>query len=188
MHKIGFYALLLGITVVGVVGGYSLRQLAKNTNTSEIGQPVNQVTIGDQRPDFILPDLDGRLQGISRWDGKVLLINFWASWCPPCVREIPALQKIYRDYRAQGVEVVGIALDEPQHIRDFLHGEQVTYPLLHGQLDVIQLMGQMGNKYGTLPYTVVVNRAGDIAAIAQSGELDYAQIQALLDPLLKRGG
>jgi peroxiredoxin len=184
MPRLGFYALALGFAIASSVVGYYLHQLTQDTGAGELEQAAQVFTIGDHRPEFALPDLDGQMHSVSKWDGQVLLINFWASWCPPCVREIPALQRIYSDYRAQNVVVVGIALDEPDYIRSFLQDKQVTYTQLYGQLEILQLMKQLGNEHGTLPYTVVINRAGEIAAIARQGELDYAQFKALLDPLL----
>lgn len=186
MRGYSFYALAVILAIASAAGGYYLHQFRQNPIDSGHQQTAIVFEIGDRRPEFALPDLEGQYHSISQWDGKVLLINFWASWCPPCVREIPAFQEIYSDYRTQNVEVIGIALDEPQYIREFLLDKEVTYTQLHGQLEVIQLMSMLGNKYGTLPYTVALNSAGQIAAIASAGELDYAQIQALLDPLLER--
>lgn len=180
----GFFALAFGLAIVSGMVGFYLHQVLQGHSVRDGVEKTAVLRIGDQRPDFSLADLDGQLQHIAQWDGNILLINFWASWCPPCVREIPALQKIHRDYHEKGVQVIGIALDEPGNIRDFLHDKKVTYPQLYGQRNVSQLMKQLGNQHATLPFTIVIGRDGAIAGVAPRGELDYQQIQGLLVPLL----
>ena len=103
---------------------------------------------------------DGKPANSENWRGKVLVINFWASWCPPCVEEMPALDRIAQEYASKNVLIVGIGIDSPSNIREFLQKTPVSYPIVLGGLEGSNLSKQMGNTQGALPYTVVVNSKG----------------------------
>lgn len=103
---------------------------------------------------------DGKSAKTEDWRGKVLVVNFWASWCPPCVEEMPALDKIAQEYAARNVLIVGIGIDSPSNIRQFLEKTPVSYPIMIGGLDGSALAKQMGNTQGALPYTVIINAKG----------------------------
>ncbi len=103
---------------------------------------------------------DGKSANIDDWRGKVLVVNFWASWCPPCVEEMPTLDKIAQEYASKNVLIVGIGIDSPSNIRQFLEKTPVSYPIMIGGLDGSALAKQMGNAQGALPYTVIINAKG----------------------------
>jgi len=103
---------------------------------------------------------DGKPANSENWRGKVLVVNFWASWCPPCVEEMPALDRIAQEYASKNVLIVGIGIDSPSNIREFLQKTPVSYPIVLGGLEGSNLSKQMGNTQGALPYTVVVNSKG----------------------------
>jgi thiol-disulfide isomerase/thioredoxin len=103
---------------------------------------------------------DGKSANTEDWRGKVLVVNFWASWCPPCVEEMPALDKIAQEYAAKNVLIVGIGIDSPSNIRQFLKKTPVSYPIMIGGLEGSALAKQMGNAQGALPYTVIINAKG----------------------------
>jgi thiol-disulfide isomerase/thioredoxin len=103
---------------------------------------------------------DGKLANSENWRGKVLVVNFWASWCPPCVEEMPALDKIAQEYAVKNVLIVGIGIDSPSNIREFLEKTPVSYPIVIGGLEGSNLSKQMGNTQGALHYTVVINPKG----------------------------
>ena len=103
---------------------------------------------------------DGKSTNTEDWRGKVLVVNFWASWCPPCVEEMPTLDKIAQEYAAKNVLIVGIGIDSPSNIRQFLEKTPVSYPIMIGGLDGSALAKQMGNAQGALPYTVIINAKG----------------------------
>jgi len=141
--------------------------------------------IGQPRPDFSLPDLDGFPREIGEWQGRVLVLNFWASWCQPCRREMPAFVRLQQAYGEQGVQFIGIALDERPAVRAFLEELETTinYPILLGGDDAIEIAKAYGNELGVLPYTVVVDRQGRIAHI-QYGEMNEAQTEKLIQEQL----
>ena len=103
---------------------------------------------------------DGRIVDTQKWEGKVLVVNFWASWCPPCVEEMPTLDKLQKEFLQQNVLFVGIGIDSPSNIREFLEKTPVSYPIVIGGLDGSNISKQMGNSQGALPYTIIINTKG----------------------------
>jgi len=109
--------------------------------------------------------------------GKPLLVNFWATWCPPCVEEMPMIDAFFRENAAKGWQVVGLAIDQPSAVRKFLVKTPVSYPIGLAGLDGTELVKQMGNSAGGLPFTVVVNGDGSVAA-RKMGKLESSDLQA----------
>lgn len=144
---------------------------------------VASEVLGSKRPEFSLPDLDGKTLSIKRWDGQVLLINFWATWCPPCLREIPTFVDVLERYRHDGFQIVGIAIDDRQAVSDFLSELKTSYPQLIGEQDAVEISQKYGNRYGALPYSVLVDRRGIIRFI-QPGELHGEVLEQQLKRLL----
>ena len=103
---------------------------------------------------------DGKSVDADKWRGKVLVVNFWASWCPPCVEEMPTLDKLQQEFKAQNVLFVGIGIDSPSNIREFLAKTPVSYPIVIGGMEGSNLSKQMGNSQGALPYTIIINSQG----------------------------
>lgn len=105
-----------------------------------------------------LPDAQGREFGLETFMGKPVVVNFWATWCPPCVREMPELEALHKKHTA--VNFIGIGIDTASNIRLFSEKVKVTYPVLVAGHDGIQLMRDLGNKAGGLPFTVVFDAQG----------------------------
>ena len=118
--------------------------------------------IGIQRPEFYLGSNSGEFVTPGDYSGKTVLFNFWATWCAPCRREMPMLMDLQREYGPQGLQVVGIALDDVQSARDFVNNYGITYPILLGAADVMDTSAAYGNLEGVLPYSVLVDRNGII--------------------------
>lgn len=95
--------------------------------------------------------------------GRPLLLNFWATWCPPCVREMPEIDRFARQFGPNGWQVVGIAVDQAQPVRDFLARNRVSYPIALAGFDGVALSRQLGNDGGGLPFTVAIDAGGHIA-------------------------
>lgn len=137
----------------------------------------------NQRPDFALQDLEQQIRHAKEWNGQVVMINFWATWCPPCRSEMPAFQKLYTDYKDQGFSIVGIAIDNKQSVIDFVDPLGIDYPILLGEEKGIQLAKEYGNRLGALPFTVIVDRKGQIIH-QRRRELSYQDAEALIKPLI----
>ena len=130
-----------------------------------------------------LLDLNGKPQKLMQWQGKVLVVNFWATWCVPCREEIPALIKAQSQYSEKGIKVVGIALDNAAKVADYAKEMQIGYPLLIGVAETLNLAKELGNRAGVLPFTVVLDRSGKLVH-AHAGALTEATLGAILAPLL----
>ena len=190
MNRISAAALAGGLCLAAAIAGFALArwqhghraadQLPDTTPTAAIRAAG---IVGKARPDFTLPDLEGAMHNVAEWDGKVLAINFWATWCPPCRKEIPEFVALQRKYAGQGLQFIGVALDQPDPVRRFAAEQQMNYPVLVGEMEVIQVAESYGNVAGALPYTVLVGRDGRIAFV-QAGPLSTEQAEAALTPLL----
>ncbi len=139
---------------------------------------------GPVRPEFSLAGLDGKTYGPGIWNGKVLLLNFWATWCPPCRKEIPDLMALQAAYGARGLQIVGIAIDDPKAVQEYATHLEINYPNLIGSFDGQRVAEEYGNHLGALPYTAIVDRRGRIA-YTKPGPLAKSEAEAILVPLLR---
>jgi thiol-disulfide isomerase/thioredoxin len=125
------------------------------------------------------PDVAGREQPLSQWRGQVLVLNFWASWCAPCREEMPDFSALRAQTRPKGVEFVGIAIDNPDNVSQFLRQQPVNYPILIGGGAGHSLARQLGNPSGSLPYTIVLDRDGNVV-LSHLGRLPRATLESTL--------
>lgn len=130
-----------------------------------------------------LGDLEDRQQPLTQWRGKVLVVNFWATWCEPCRDEIPVFIRLQQQYGARGLQFVGIAIDQRDKVQAFAREFGINYPVLLGGIDTIDLSRQLGNRVGALPYSVIIGRDGRIAA-RHLGEFKENTLIDVLQPLL----
>lgn len=118
---------------------------------------------GEQLRGMRLTDLSGKSRSLIEWDGKVLVINFWATWCPPCREEIPDLVLSRDKLHASGAEFLGIAIDQASKVAEFVRNVPISYPVLLADPAVLTVVKAIGNPSGGLPFTVVLTRKGEIA-------------------------
>ncbi|HEV7356801.1 MAG TPA: TlpA disulfide reductase family protein [Steroidobacteraceae bacterium] len=130
-------------------------------------------------PDFSLADLAGKPISVSSWNGKSLMINFWATWCAPCQREIPLLKTLAADWAARNLTVVGIAVDYPDKVREFAGRFKIDYPLLVGEQDALDVAAQFGMASPAFPFTVFTDQRGEVVALFV-GELHRPQADFIL--------
>lgn len=130
-------------------------------------------------PEFALEDLNGQVRSIHGWEGDALLINFWATWCAPCLREIPLLKAFQDAGGAGGVQVVGIAVDHLETVQAFDEEMDFNYPVLVGELEAIQAAAEFGLQFFVLPFSVFVDRHKRILGV-HNGELHAEHLDEFL--------
>jgi thiol-disulfide isomerase/thioredoxin len=136
--------------------------------------------IPDKLPEFTLSNLQGQATPISTWAGKPLVINFWATWCAPCRREIPLLNILAREWASDGdVAVVGIAIDHRDQVLQFATQFKVAYPLLIGEQDALEVAAKFGVDSPAFPFTVFTDRRGEVVALFV-GELHRQQADLIM--------
>jgi thiol-disulfide isomerase/thioredoxin len=141
-----------------------------------------RVTIPDKLPEFSLADEKGNRKAISTWRGKSLIINFWATWCAPCRREIPLLETLSRDWSDRQVQVVGVAVDYRDKVLAYANELKIPYPLLIGEQDALDAATALGVETPVFPFTVFTDRRGQIVTLFV-GELHKAQAELILSVL-----
>jgi thiol-disulfide isomerase/thioredoxin len=134
--------------------------------------------IPDTLPDLTLPGLDGTAHALSEWRGRTLVLNFWASWCEPCRREIPFLKQLRREHAGDGVEVVGIAIDFRDAAQKYARDSKIDYPVLVGEDGGYAAVAAFGME-PVLPFTVFADGAGHIVSL-KIGELHQGETQQVL--------
>lgn len=130
------------------------------------------------------PDLSGRARRLSEWQGQPLLCNFWATWCAPCREELPLLDAAQQQYRAQGLQVLGIGIDSAANIREYLKVVQISFPVLVGEYAALALMRELGNRNGGLPFSVGLDRSGRVRQ-RQLGAYSAAELSTEIGALLR---
>ncbi len=176
--------LIIAVALTGLAAGYTMNLWLENRQiTAKTPETTVTATTKEVRPAFALKDVNDKLRHIKEWDGQVIMINFWATWCPPCRREMPAFIKLYEKYKDRGFTIIGVALDEKQAVIDFIDPMGVEYPVLIGDEEGIPLTRRYGNRLGVLPYTVFIDRQGRIIA-RHRNELKYEEAEKLIKPLL----
>ena len=130
------------------------------------------------------PDLAGRSRQLLEWQGRSLVCNFWATWCAPCREEIPVLNAAQHKYAMEGLQVVGIALDNAVNVSEFGKSIKIDYPVLLAGSPAIELMQSLGNASGGLPFTVLLDRRGRLAG-RKLGAFSAADLDAAVVGLLR---
>ena len=147
------------------------------------GPPQNAVATGQMVLAASLPGLDGKPQALAQWRGKVLVVNFWATWCAPCREEIPGFIKFQEQYGARGVQIVGIAIDRKERVAPYARDIGINYPVLIGGIETMDFARLLGNRQGVLPFSLVIDRSGKTVAVV-TGVLKPEKLEDLAQSLL----
>ena len=130
-----------------------------------------------------LMDIDDHVQPFEQWRGKVLVVNFWATWCGPCREEIPGFIAFQERYRANGIQFVGVAIDQKERVIPYAKEMGINYPLVVGGMETLEFARQLGNRSSVLPFTLVLDRAGKVHSTL-TGMIRPEKLEILLRPLL----
>lgn len=167
--------LLLGAVALGfAAGGFWLANRPGNEpagNAGSAAQNPAEALFAAQ-----LPDKSGQMQALAKWRGKPLIVNFWASWCGPCVREMPELMALASELAPKGIQTIGIGVDSAANISEFAAKHQISYPLLEAGVNGTELSHQLGNETGGLPFTVLIDKNGKIKK-TYLGTLEFKQLR-----------
>lgn len=131
-------------------------------------------------PQFELPDIEGTTRAFSEWQGRNRLINFWATWCAPCRREIPLLKAFQEQQAGNGFQVIGIAVDFPEEVAAYAEDAEFNYPVLIGQQDAMAVAESSGIEFIGMPFTMFVASDGEYVG-AYIGELHQEHLDSLVD-------
>ncbi len=172
------------LVLVGAIAVYELTAshgIEPDSAMAAIMNPSDSVMVPKPAPDFSLQDVDGTVHHLSDYRGKVVMLNFWATWCPPCRKEIPEFAQLQKDFGAQGIQFVGIALDDEglAKVKPWLANHPVSYPILLPDPKVTASYGEMSS----IPVTFVIDRKGMIRSSFTGWRTDTV-VEAMFKPLL----
>ncbi|MEQ1557566.1 MAG: TlpA disulfide reductase family protein [Methyloglobulus sp.] len=166
--------LIVTVAAIALIGGMTTRQL--------LSAPITQAS-QTQLPEFSLPDLSGKQHSMTEWQGKVRVINFWATWCPPCLKEMPEFTNLQKQFADQGLQFIGIALDDSEPVKEFVNSNKINYPILLGQDQGTKIAHSLGNLVDTVPFTVIIDKQGMIVK-SKMGVISRDELVEIVKPLL----
>ena len=177
MKRSRVWLMLGGFALLAAAVGYRLGVSGKGAETA--APPALPVF------ELVLADLKGQPQALGQWRGKLLIVNYWATWCPPCREEMPGFSRLQEKYRDKGVQFVGISIDNVAKIVEFQKTTPVSYPLLIGDIGVMENSAALGNTRQALPFTAVFDQQGQLSA-TKLGRYAEADLERLLLELVSR--
>ncbi|MEW9625530.1 TlpA family protein disulfide reductase [Rhodanobacter geophilus] len=167
---------ILGVAVLAAaLGGW----LQHESRSAHVPAGVTMAQVGETAPVLELPDLQGRVHRLADYRGRRVLLNFWASWCGPCLDELPALDKMQAKFGEKGPVVLGIAMDEPARVRPFLDHHPLRFPILLGRMEPPSTSLSWGDSGEVLPYSVLIDADGRVIA-THRGPLDTTTLDQWL--------
>ncbi|MGE3771861.1 MAG: TlpA disulfide reductase family protein [Gammaproteobacteria bacterium] len=176
MNRIVHIVLVVALGAAAAGAGYWLQHRGVASRAAAAAPSVLDASIAD---------LSGTPRRLDEWQGKLVVLNFWATWCPPCLKEMPAFVRLQRRYGERGLQFIGIALDTREEVARFVQEHGIDFPILAGEEDVAVYMQRLGNTIGALPFTVVVDRDGAVRHTHQ-GEWSEADAERIITGLLDR--
>ena len=182
-NRTNLLIIALAIASAGVGLGLSLL-LRPVAAPVAIAAHDNVLDVGDRVADIRLPDRDGKSRSLSEWSGKLVVLNFWASWCGPCREEMPMLDTLRARYASKGVEFIGVASEPAADALGFLKQNPVSYPILiNAPDDPLDVSLHLGNTQSVLPFTAMIGRDGQILA-TRMGNFSEKSLEDWIAPYL----
>lgn len=177
LSNIGYLAIMLSL-------GFVIYHYILSPNTSQNKVDASNSKLPTQS--FFsakLPNENNVIQDLSQYKGKIVVLNFWATWCPPCREEMPELSELHTKYKNNNVVVLGVAIDELALVKEFAKATPVSYPLFAAENEGMDLANNLGNDKGVLPYTVIINAEG-ATVNTYFGRINKTLLETALRPLL----
>ena len=169
------------LLVAAAVAGFLIQQQLNAGDSNPAAEfESTQTTTLNARFALSLPDLNGTQRQISDWDGETRLVNFWATWCKPCRREIPILKQLQSDKSSKNIQVIGVAVDFAEDVIAFAEVAEFNYPIIIGQEDAMAAAELTGINFIGLPFSIVLSADGDIVN-THVGEIHAEQIERIVD-------
>ena len=180
--SVRFFLLLIVVSALAAAAGYYLGRPRSAPPAPPEAVPTAEAPV--RLMALTLPDLAGKPQALAQWRGKVLVVNFWATWCPPCKEEMPEFSRISSKYTENGVKFVGISIDSAENVSAFQKQTPVSYPLLIGTPETLDLTMDFGNRAKGLPFTVVLRPDGRTQHV-KLGKLATADLEKAIRAALR---
>jgi thiol-disulfide isomerase/thioredoxin len=180
----------IAVALVAAAAGFAIYQfgIAPRVNpqpeVAAEAAPESASSVPEVLPDFTLADIDGQPRSIRSWEGKSMIVNFWATWCAPCRREIPLLKKIQAEHGAEGFQIVGVAVDFREDVLKYAQEIGIDYPVLIGEQEGLDAVNKFGQGSLGFPFTVFTDNQQRIVMF-HVGEIHANQAEAMLAAVRK---
>jgi len=181
------YARLLIVLILSVLSGWFLLQQFSSKAPPETSASAPTAAINfDHNAIMNMPfkDMNGEPQSLKKWQGKVIVLNFWATWCPPCREEMPELSAMQEQYNNKNLIIIGLSTDDLDTTKTFIKKAPVSYPILAGDMQAMKLAETLGNNRGILPYTVILDVKGAVVKTF-FGRVNQQILEKTVTPLLQ---
>ncbi len=180
MKQQAVWLALAGGALLAAMAGYQYGFMGKTQEP-----PTKSAASAGTLMSLPLTDVAGRTQRLDQWRGKVLVVNYWATWCAPCRDEMPGFSRLHERYQSKGIQFVGISIDDAAKIAEFQKITPVSYPLLIGDMNTMAKSAELGNSRQALPFTAVFDRDGNLA-MTKLGRWSEADLEPKLNGLMSR--
>ncbi len=176
------YGRLLIVVVLSILSGWFL--FHKTIETERSQKTNTAVSDKNVLASASFSDMQGRQQALKQWQGKIIVLNFWATWCPPCREEMPELSAMQAQYSNKNLVIVGLSTDDLDKTKAFIKTSPVSYPILAGDMEAMNFAESLGNDRGILPYTVIIDANGNVVE-RFFGRINQQLLEKTITPLLK---
>ena len=171
---------IASLMLICILGGFYASTIVWNGKSPARPESNTSIVFAQSLPEFSLADLNGTTRSISEWSGQPLVINFWATWCAPCRREMPLLQTLHQEREDDELEVIGIAIDRFDAVAAYINESGITYLILAGEQEAMNVAEQFGPEFIALPFTVFTAPDGQVLLL-HAGEIHAEQLRKILN-------
>ena len=182
MGRRRFWLAAAGVGAIAAGAGYGVSRWLSRADLAAVSDAAVRALTAKR-----LPDLSGQPRSLDEWQSKALVVNFWATWCAPCRKEIPDFVRAQERYGPAGLQIVGIAFDQPEAAAEFVREFRINYPVLIAGMDTMVLMREAGNRQGVLPFSLMLGPGAKVVG-TQLGVLSEERLVAVMGPFLSSTG